>query len=125
VNMHSNLPFFSIIIPTYNRPDELNKCLDALASLNYSRNSFEVIVVNHGGDDSPDGLVSRFETKLSISSITQEQSGPGSARNTGAKIARGRYLAFTDDDCLPEPDWLARFEECLKKNPESIVGGKR
>lgn len=118
------MPFFSTIIPTYNRPDELNNCLAALASLNYSRNGFEVIVVNDGGDDSLDGIVRRFEAKLSISSITQEQSGPASARNSGAKIARGRYLAFTDDDCIPDPGWLSEFEECLKKNPESIVGGK-
>lgn len=122
--MDSMTPFFSIIIPTYNRPDELNKCLGALASLNYSRNGFEVIVVNDGGGDSLVGIVSRFEAKSSISWVTQEQSGPASARNTGAKIARGRYLAFTDDDCLPDPGWLAEIEKCLEKNPESIVGGK-
>lgn len=122
--MHSNLPFFSIIIPTYNRPDELNKCLDALASLNYSRNNFEVVVVNDGGDDSIEGVINRFTVKLGISWVAQEQSGPASARNTGAKIAKGTYLAFTDDDCLPDPGWLTEFEKCLVKNPECIVGGR-
>ena len=80
--------------------------------------------MNDGGNYSPEEIVSRFEGEITVSLIKQEHSGPASARNSGARIARGRYLAFTDDDCLPNPDWLAEFETCLKKNPESVVGGK-
>jgi glycosyltransferase involved in cell wall biosynthesis len=122
--MEISNPLFSIIIPTRNRPKELKNCLNAIGYLNYSNSSFEVIVVNDGGDDSSEEVIDYFEDKLNIVRIRQPQSGPASARNEGARIAKGKYIVFTDDDCLPAPNWLSELEESLKKYPDSIVGGK-
>ncbi len=122
--METGKPLFSIIIPTHNRPDELNKCLNAVADLNYPKSRFEVVVVNDGGEASIGRIIDHWKQKVSIVSTWQRQSGPASARNSGAKIAKGKYLAFTDDDCLPQASWLTEFEACLEKHPDSIIGGR-
>lgn len=113
---------FSIIIPTYNRPLELVNCLDRLAQLNYEE--FEVIVVDDGSFQSLQPVITPFQSQLQLTLIEQTNQGPSAARNAGAKIAKGEYLAFTDDDCLPTPTWLTALAQGLDINPNHLVGGK-
>lgn len=114
---------FSIVIPTYNRQPQLARCLASLAKLNYPRESFEVIVVNDDATTTLAKLVDGFRTNLNLTLLTQPHAGPATARNTGARAARNEYLAFTDDDCEPAPDWLARLADALAQTPTALVGG--
>ena len=117
-------PFFSIIIPTYNRPQRLASCLEAIALLDYSRDLFEVIVVDDGSKTPLDDVVTPLKDKIQIELLRQENAGPAAARNKGAEIAKGKFLAFTDDDCQPRPDWLNKLAEGFKNNPDAMIGGK-
>src|SRR5438552_18931735 len=99
-------PRFSIIVPTYKRPAQLAACLQAIARLDYPRDGFEVIVVNDGSQAPPQALIASFKDRLDMTLLKQAHAGPGAARNTVAAKARGKSIAFTDDDCLPGPDWL-------------------
>ena len=115
---------FSIIIPTYNRPQQLACCLESLAQLDYPRDRFEVIVMDDGSRQPLDAVVAPFLDRLNICLQRQENAGPAAARNRAAQLAKGRYLAFTDDDCRPATDWLASLEACFSIAPDHIVGGK-
>lgn len=115
---------FSIIIPTFQRPDELRGCLEALSALSYPPDAFEVIVVNDGGDpDLEDNFASLKGCLSHLRFIRQENSGPGAARNLGARCAAGRWLAFTDDDCLPDPAWLNDLAAGLVLGEDVLCGG--
>jgi GT2 family glycosyltransferase len=109
----------SVIVPTYNRPDQLDRCLGALAA--QQGGEFEVVVVDDGSAVAVEPICLRHGPRIRC--IRQENSGPGPARNTGASAARGEFLAFTDDDCLPRPDWLLRLREAHGGRPERMVGG--
>lgn len=117
------VPFFSVIIPTYNRPRQLVACLQALAQLDYPRDRFEVIVVDDGGAALLEPVVQPFSEKISLTLLHQPHAGPATARNTGASRAQGRYLAFTDDDCTPAADWLSMFVAHFAMAPEAAVVG--
>jgi len=121
--MNTQNPYFSLIIPTYERPEQLTRCLNSVARLEYPKEKFEVIVVDDGSAAPPEELVKSFLDKLDIRLITQVNAGPAGARNTGAKNANGRYLAFTDDDCEPEPFWLQEYENAFEIYPENLLGG--
>lgn len=116
-------PVFSIVIPTYQRPELLSSCLASLCELQYDRELFEVIIVQDGGRSVRE-TVSGFESRLRLQLICQDNSGPASARNRGAHFARGKLLAFTDDDCAPYPRWLQSLEEAFKNDETCAVGGK-
>jgi GT2 family glycosyltransferase len=111
---------FSIIIPTYGRPASLRRLLKGLAELRHPRDNYEVIIVVDGG---PDPL-EEGETPLHPRMLRQENLGPAAARNHGARVAEGRYLAFTDDDCVPDPGWLAELDRALRSDPGSLWGGR-
>ena len=115
---------FSVIVPTYNRPDSLRECLRALTSQDYPRDRFEVIVVDDGGESSPAPVVDALRSQLPVRLITQSHGGPARARNFAARAARGKFLAFTDDDCRPHPSWLARLAVALERARDCIVGGR-
>ena len=117
-------PFVSIIVPTYNRPAQLAVCLQACARLDYPRDCFEVIVVDDRGTAPLDDIVARFYSELSIKLLKQNNSGPGAARNKGASEARGKFLAFTDDDCSPAPNWLRALVSQFIESPDCAVGGQ-
>ena len=117
------MPTFSIIVPTYNRPRQLQRCLRALEALDYPIDRFEVIVVNDGGDQSLAEIVAEFEPRICIQYLIQENLGPAVARNNGAKMANGRFLAFTDDDCAPASFWLKKLAIRLMDEPSKMVGG--
>ena len=115
---------FSVIIPTYNRPDRLEECLQSLTVLNYPRDRFEVIVVDDGSDTSLAPIIALFRADLAILCVRQPNAGPAAARNTGAANARGEYLAFIDDDCTPAQDWLQRLADHLSVAPDRLIGGQ-
>jgi glycosyltransferase involved in cell wall biosynthesis len=120
----SDAPFFSIVIPTYNRPDQLSVCLHACARLDYPLDRFEVIVVDDGGTTPLDEVVAQFHSVLMLKLLRQVNSGPGAARNRGASEARGEIVAFTDDDCSPAPKWLRALAAYFVTSPDCAVGGR-
>ena len=117
-------PTFSIVVPTHSRPTQLGVCLESLAALNYPRDRFEVIVVDDGSRTVPEAVVDPFRGRLDVSLLTQPNSGPAAARNTGAGRAKGEYLAFTDDDCTPAPEWLSTLAARFALTPDHMVGGR-
>lgn len=119
-----NIPFVSIIIPTYARPQRLADCLASVAQLDYVADGFEVIVVDDGGAMDLEDVVEAFRPKLNITLIKQQNSGPAAARNRGAAQARGELLAFIDDDCRVDPNWLTVVVELLKKYPNILIRGR-
>lgn len=115
---------FSIIVPFLDRLDALSACLESLAKLRYPRDRVEVILVDDGGRDRAASLVSRFADRLPVRLYRQEHSGPGAARNLGARQARGKWLAFTDSDCMPDDDWLHQLSAVLGSATDLAVGGR-
>jgi glycosyltransferase involved in cell wall biosynthesis len=116
-------PKFSIVVPTYNRPDYLRQCLQSLAQINYPRDRFEVIVVDDGSAQPMDVVVNPFQASLNLTLVRKANGGPARARNTGAALAQGQYLVFTDDDCQPVPHWLHALETELQHQPLALIGG--
>ncbi len=117
----------SVIVPTYNRCDRLARLVDALAGQDLDSDRFEVIIISDGGTDhSADMLAQRsesFPARLEYIEITH--AGPAAARNAGILQARGRIIAFTDDDCLPAPDWLSALLRAFNSDPGLCgVGGR-
>jgi glycosyltransferase involved in cell wall biosynthesis len=117
-------PFFTIIIPTYSRPKQLNGCLESLTRLEYPQDRFEVLVVDDGSPISLDDVVGNFSNLLNIVLLVQSNSGPGSARNAGALQAKGQFVAFTDDDCRPVSTWLKNLASRFAEAPEHAIGGR-
>src|SRR3990172_6561828 len=122
--MSHRQPYFSIIIPTYDRPGQLADCLHSLVGLNYPHNCFEVIVVNDGGETKLEAIAYPFRNQINLNLITQPHSGPAAARNTGAAKAKGEFLAFTDDDCMPAPAWIQDLAANFTQKPDCIIGGR-
>ncbi|MDT7603234.1 MAG: hypothetical protein QOF61_1231 [Acidobacteriota bacterium] len=120
----NDLPLISIIVPTYQRHAQLARCLAALAGLDYPRERVEVIVVDDGSEPRVDEALAPFHTCLTLKLLSQENAGPAAARNLGAQNARGEFLVFTDDDCLPRPDYLRALAARLRDAPDTLVGGR-
>jgi GT2 family glycosyltransferase len=108
----------SIIIPTFNGASRLGNCLDALGQQT-SRQNVEILVVDDGSTDNTRDVVQHY---AGVRLISQTNSGPAAARNRGAAEAQGAIVLFTDDDCVPMPDWLDAMLAPFK-DPE-VVGAK-
>jgi GT2 family glycosyltransferase len=117
-------PLFSIIIPTRGRHAQLSNCLASLAAQDFPRDGFEVIVVDDGSVPPVDDCVAPPRARLDLKLLAQPNAGPAAARNLGAAEARGRFLAFTDDDCLPVAGWLAALADDFDAAPDALVGGR-
>jgi GT2 family glycosyltransferase len=120
-------PEVSVVIPSFGRSAALEGCLRALASQTLVSSRFEVIVCDDGSRvPVTDALASRLSTivgRAPVRVVRQDNAGPAMARNRGAAAACGRYLAFTDDDCRPEPEWLERLLRHFAVRPEALLGG--
>lgn len=113
--------FISVVIPTYKRKEKLIQTLSSLKEQNFSKNDYEVIVVEDGSKDAEE-LVRNFNSNFKY--YWQENAGPAKARNLGIKKAKGEIIAFTDDDCVVPKDWLLRLSEGFKAHPDVAgVGG--
>lgn len=115
---------FSIIVPTYNRHEQLAQCLQSFVELEYPRDKFQVIVVNDSTEISVETTISPFQNRLNLTLLTQPNSGPATARNTGAFAAEGKFLVFTDDDCTVAADWLENLEKRFRETPDCLIGGR-
>jgi GT2 family glycosyltransferase len=116
-------PLVSIVIPTYARPERLRECLAALARQTMPADTFEIVVVDDG---SPQPVMPPADTIPAgpmIRIIRQPNAGPSAARNRGVAEARGKLIAFTDDDCLPTPAWLESLVTAHRQCPDALVGG--
>lgn len=117
--------FVSIIIPTYNRINMLKNCLASFEGLNYPKECFEVIVVDDGSTDRSyetlKKVTEQFTYKLRV--IHQSNGGPARARNNGIRNAGGEFIAFTDDDCEVDKNWLREIMKGFTSEEIAGVGG--
>lgn len=113
-------PIFSVIIPTYKDWDSLKICLDCLKHQTLPVEAFEVIVVNNNTDSPPPPL----QLSKNVHLCSESKPGSYAARNTGLSIATGKFLAFTDSDCQPAPDWLESAHHYFENHPDiDFFGG--
>jgi glycosyltransferase involved in cell wall biosynthesis len=111
----------TVIIPVHDDQARLRLCLEALAEQDLPRTTFEVIVVDDGSTDDVAGVVAGFPN---VRLVRQRQSGSYAARNRGITLARGRVLAFTDSDCLPDKAWLRHGVEAVREPSVGLAGGR-
>lgn len=114
-----SLEDFSIIVCTRNGRARLRGCLEAISRMDGS--GFETLVIDDGSTDGTSEFVAANFPWVHL--ITQEPRGLSVARNTGATAARGRILAFTDDDCEPDREWLARLVPIFREGKFAAAGG--
>lgn len=108
-----NQLLISVIIPTYHRNDLLAECLDLLAPgvQTFPADRYEVIVTDDGYKTTAEEMIR--ELYPWVKWVAGPRKGPASNRNNGAKHAQGEWLAFTDDDCLPNSNWLSGYAEAI------------
>jgi len=105
----------SVVIPTYNEEEEIEECLKSLKNQSYKK--FEVIIVDDGSTDDTVKIVQKYKVKV----LKQNHGGPGSARNLGAKFAKGEILIFIDADMHFEKDYFKNLIEPIIRD-ENIIG---
>ncbi len=115
------MPKYSVIIPVYNRPGELDELLESLSKQAYK--DFEVIVVEDGSSLKADHLAKKWEKELQLRYFFKENTGQGFSRNFGFENAEGDYLLVFDSDCLIPPHYFEAVEQQLEKEKLDAWGG--
>lgn len=112
---------FSVIIPVYNRPDEMAEMLASLAA--QTEKNFEVVVVEDGSTLPCQEEVDRYAGGLEIQYITKPNTGRSDTRNVGMKHAKGDYFLFFDSDCILPPEYIQTLNRCLQNDYTDCFGG--
>lgn len=112
---------YSIIVPVFNRPDEVDELLDSLTRQAYSQ--FEVIIVEDGSATPCKDVCDKYNEVLDIQYFLKENSGPGQSRNYGAERAKGDYLIILDSDVVLPNGYLKAVDKELEENPCEAFGG--
>ena len=112
---------YSILIPVFNRPAEVDELLESLANQTFK--DFEVLVVEDGSTVPCRDVVTAYEDKLPLRYLLKTNSGPGPTRNYGAEKAEGEYLIILDSDCVLPPSYLSEVDKELKREPVEAFGG--
>ncbi|MDJ0588426.1 MAG: glycosyltransferase family 2 protein [Pleurocapsa sp. MO_226.B13] len=117
------LPLVSVIIPVYNDGKRLRLCLQALKQQTYAQDRYEVIVIDNGSE-ATEKIKDIVHSEGAIA-LYEEIPGSYVARNKGLTVAKGEAIAFTDADCIPAPDWIAKGVAHLQRVPNcGFVGGE-
>lgn len=118
----------SVVVPTYLRPDLLDSCLGALVRQDFTASNFEIIVTDDAVSKQTRAQVGRWAARVGPNgpcvrylAVTGAH-GPAAARNAGWRAARGEIIAFTDDDCLPDPGWLTAGLAALDSHLSGVTG---
>lgn len=112
---------YSVLIPVYNRPDEVRELLESLAGQRFT--DFEVIVVDDGSTRPCADVVRAYAGRLDVRYFAKPNSGPGPTRNYAAARAQGTYLLILDSDVVLPPDYLQHIQEELQQAPCDAFGG--
>lgn len=113
-------PRASVIVPHYNDLEGLDRCLTALAKQTVPRSDFEIVVADNASPLPRDAIERVINGRARL--VVEHERGAGPARNAAVKASDGGMLAFTDADCIPEPDWLAAGLAGLERF--DVVGGR-
>ncbi len=113
--------FFSVIIPVYNRPSELDELLNSLLKQNYSQ--FEVVVIEDGSRISSQSVVEQYQLQLDITYLSQKNLGQGFARNYGMREAKGDFFVILDSDVILPPDYLKMLAHAITSKNLDAFGG--
>ncbi len=113
---------YSIIIPVYNRPEELDELLASIQHQEFL-GSFEVCIIEDGSDLKSNLIVEKYTNKLSITYFEKENSGPGDSRNFGMKQANGNYFIILDSDVILPKNYLSIIDKQLELNFTDAFGG--
>jgi glycosyltransferase involved in cell wall biosynthesis len=114
-------PAVSVVVPTYGRPQNLPRLVAAFEAQTLPADRFEVIIVDNGSTDDTTATLTRLAATTSIDLRPlriEVNQGPAPARNLGWQEARAPLVAFTDDDCVPRPDWLAQALTSAEATPD-------
>src|SRR5690606_36602594 len=113
--------FFSIVIPLYNRPQEIDELLFTLTQQDYPH--FEVLIIEDGSEKDAKEIVDSYQDRLNIHYFYKENAGQGFARNYGFERAKGDYFIVFDSDCLIPQNYLSIVEETISKEDLEAFGG--
>ena len=113
---------FSIIIPVYNRPQEIDELLASLTKQDFSTH-FEVLIIEDGSTDSSEEIVSKYESQLDLKYFFKENSGAGASRNFGMQNASGNYFIILDSDVIVPEQYLLEVQNALENNFTDAFGG--
>jgi glycosyltransferase involved in cell wall biosynthesis len=114
--------FFSIIIPVFNRPNEIDEMLQSISNQTY-KDDFEVIIVEDGSTTTSEDIVVKYQKTLNLQYFKKPNTGPGDSRNFGMKIAKGDYFLIFDSDCVLPPYYLENVSLALNKKFVDCFGG--
>ncbi len=119
--MEKGKPYFSIIVPVYNRINEIN---DLLESLTHQTDSdFEIIIIEDGSTEKCEITARNFSDRINIQYFYKENEGRSIARNYGIIRANGDFLVFVDSDCIFPNDYIRNLKKSLSDNPTDCFGG--
>lgn len=118
--VENEFPPVSIIIPVYNRPAELQRCLDALLRLDYPSAKLEIIVVDDASQDTTSQVAAAYPARLLRN---DRQLGPAASRNRAVEVATHELIACVDSDCIVAPDWLRQLAPLFADEQLAAAGG--
>ena len=114
--------YFSIIIPVFNRPEEIDELLKSLVQSTFQQ-EYEIVIVEDGSTIPCKNIVARYQSKLNITYFNKPNTGPGDSRNYGMKNACGNYFIIFDSDCLIPPLYLETVAQYLEDDFVDCFGG--
>jgi glycosyltransferase involved in cell wall biosynthesis len=115
----------SIVLCTLNRAKLLREAVLSIIQQDFPKSDYEIVVVDNGSTDQTAAVVRELQNKAPIRYLRDDRIGLCIARNTGWQAARGRYIAFFDDDAKAKPGWLAAIRDAFERNPViGVVGGR-
>lgn len=113
---------FSIIIPVYNRPQEIDELLGSLTKQEL-KDDFEVLVIEDGSENSSEEVVNKYTSQLNLKYFSKGNSGAGASRNYGMKRASGSYFIILDSDVIVPPQYLSEVKKALEESYTDAFGG--
>jgi GT2 family glycosyltransferase len=114
-------PYFSVVVPTYNRLGRLRHVIAAFERQAYPSDAYEVIVISDGSTDGTDAYLETLQSTMRLRWLTQANQGPAAARNAGVRTAVGEYIVFVDDDVVPEPQLLEEHARSHREAGREVV----
>lgn len=112
---------YSIIVPVFNRPDEVDELLQSLVTQTLT--DFEVVIVEDGSEKPCKDVCDKYAGKLDVKYFMKKNSGPGQSRNYGAERAKGEYLIVLDSDVVLPEGYLKAVDDELQREPADAFGG--